>query len=302
MSENESTAPSGAGRARRDEPLDHAVDPVAGPETDRAGDPTGDRGTAPVSDPGPDAGTAPAEDDGAGASAGVAGFADPEAEPPSDEESRRARRAEGRRSRALWVVIGVPVVLVAAVVLFFVLRPGDDRTASATVTTTLPVPTATSEPLDREGATALVQALPGTVRQFVLATVEPTDTLDGALEAYVAGYAGDALDAQGSPAASATSPSATGTTETAASGFTVTVGQWKDAAAATEAAAVLTADLGEPTSTEDVTVGDEVTGSLSFFLADGEPEGTAVWTNGTVVLRAEGPASEIVNFATGFGL
>lgn len=302
MSETESTAPSGAGRARRAEPVDQATDPAT-PETDRAGDRTGD----PVTDPAPDAGATPAEDDGDRDATGVAGFADHEASPPSDEESRRARRVEGRRSRALWVVIGVPLVLVAAVVLFFALRPADDRSASATVTTTLPVPTATSEPLDREGATALVQALPGTVRQFVLGTVEPTDTLDGALEAYVAGYAGDALDAQGSPAApatstSATSASATGATETTSSGFTVTVGQWKDAEAATAAAAVLVADLGEPTSTEDVTVGDEVTGSLSFFVADGEPEGTAVWTNGTVVLRAEGPASEIVNFATGFGL
>lgn len=298
MSENESTAPTGAGRARRDEPLAPAADPVTAREADRVDDQT----DAPAAGTAPDAGTEQPESDDARDTLGVAALADPQTEPSSDEESRRARRVEGRRSRALWVVIGVPVVLVAAVVLFFVLRPADDRSASATVTTTLPVPTATSEPLDREGTTALVQALPGTVRQFVLTTVEPTDTLDGALESYVVGYAGDALDAQGSPAASTASSSATGATQTASSGFTVTVGQWKDATAATEAAAVLAADLGEPTSTEDVTVGDEVTGSLSYFGADGEPEGTAVWTNGTVVLRAVGPATEIVNFATGFGL
>ncbi|ACZ20649.1 hypothetical protein Sked_06890 [Sanguibacter keddieii DSM 10542] len=230
---------------------------------------------------------------------GVAGLAAPEGEPRSDEETRRARRSEQRRGRALWFVIGVPVVLVAAVVLFFVLRPADaDPAASATVTTTLPVPTATSEPLDRADATALVQALPGTVRQFVLTTVEPTDSLEGAVEGWTAAYEGEAVDSQWGTA----SGTSTGSADTTAAGFTVTVGQWADADRATEAAAGLSADLGEPTSTEDVTVGDDVTGSLSFYGEDGASEGTAVWTNGTVVLRAVGPASEVVNFATGFGL
>lgn len=230
---------------------------------------------------------------------GVAGLAAPEGRARSDEETRRARRSEQRRGRALWFVIGVPVVLVAAVVLFFVLRPADaEPAASATVTTTLPVPTATSEPLDRADATALVQALPGTVRQFVLATVEPTDALEGAVEGWTVVYEGEALSSDGSSASAVS----TGSADAPAAGFTVTVGQWADAERASEAAAALSAELGEPTSTEDVTVGDEVTGSLSFYGEDDASEGTAVWTNGTVVLRAVGPASEVVNFATGFGL
>lgn len=289
MSENESTAPAtpaGAGRSRRDAPLEPTESPTPGAaEPSQPADPSG-----------ADSDGRPADD---GAGTGVAGLAAPEDEPRSDEESRRARRSEQRRGRTLWFVIGVPVVLVAAVVLFFVLRPADsDPAATATVTTTLPVPTASSEPLDRADATALVQALPGTVRQFVLATVEPTDALEGAVEGWTVVYEGEALSSDGSSASAVS----TGSADATDSGFTVTVGQWADAERATEAAAGLSADLGEPTSTEDVTVGDEVTGTLSFYGADGASEGTAVWTNGTVVLRAVGPASEVVNFATGFGL
>lgn len=280
MSENDPTAqatPPGAGRSRRDAPL--------GPP--RTAEPV------PWS----------AED------ADVAWYAVREGQPRSDEATRRARRTETRRGWVLWVVIGVPVALVAAVVLFFVLRPADGNpAASATTTTTLPVPTATTEPLDRADATALVQALPGTVRQFVLTTVDPVDSLAGATEGWTAVYEGEAVDSQGQPVSAASTGEASAgetsaeVTEGSSDAFTVTVGQWEDGQQAAEAAASLSADLGTPTSTQEVTVGDEVTGSLSFYEADGSPEGTAVWTNGTVVLRAVGPSSEIVNFATGFGL
>lgn len=270
MPENDPTAqatPPGAGRSRRDAPLapQRTVEPVPWSADD----------------------------------ADVAWYAVREGQPRSDDASRRARRTKTRRGWVLWVVIGVPVALVAAVVLFFVLRPADGSpAASATTTTTLPVPTATTQPLDRAGATALVQALPGTVRQFVLTTVEPLDSLTGATEGWTAVYQGEAVDSQGQPV----SETGAGTTEGPSAGFTVTVGQWEDAQQAAEAAAALSGDLGAPTSTQDVTVGDEVTGSLSFYEADGAPGGTAVWTNGTVVLRAVGPSSEIVNFATDFGL
>ena len=169
-----------------------------------------------------------------------------------------------------------------------------------------------------------LEALPGTVRQFVLEGVEPTDVLDGAVEAWTVTYSGQALGEDGTPVeASGADPegavadgtSSDGASSDGASGedsdesaaadapaagapaFTVTIGQWKDAEEATAGAQALAADLGEPSTTEDVTVGDEVTGSLSYYPADGST-GAAVWTNGTVAIRAVGPSSELVNFAT----
>ena len=107
---------------------------------------------------------------------------------------------ERRRAWVLWAVIGAAVVVVAAVVVTFVLLSREDaEPPTATVTTTLAVPTPTSEPLDRTDATALVKALPGTVRQFVLTSVSPSEELPGALEAYTVTYAGQALDAAGEP-------------------------------------------------------------------------------------------------------
>lgn len=215
-----------------------------------------------------------------------------------------------RRGWVLWAVIGSAVVVVVAAVIAFALLSGDGRDPVAeTTTTTMAVPEPTTAPLDRTGSSALVQALPGTVRQFVLTTVEPADGLEGALEAWTSAYAGEVLTVDGSPAA--VSPEPAGTTDQAsaegvaaedAPAFTVTVGQWEDAERATAGAQALAADLGEPTETADVTVGEDVTGSLSFYLPDDAATGTAVWTNGTVAIRAVGPSSELVNFATAFGL
>ena len=241
-----------------------------------------------------------------------------------DAEPDVTRPDDGTRRRAwvLWAVIGGAVaVVVAAVVVFALLSDDDAEPAAQTVTTTIDVPTPTAEPLDRTGATALVQALPGTVRQFVLGTVEPTDTLDGALEAWTVTYSGQVLAEDGTPVESADAASDAAapdgaTSEGAAAAeadqsaaadvpappaFTVTVGQWEDAEQATAGAQALAAELGDPATTEEVTVGGEVTGSLSYYPSDGTT-GTAVWTNGTVAIRAVGPSSELVNFATAFGL
>lgn len=237
-----------------------------------------------------------------------------------DAEPDVTRPDDGTRRRAwvLWAVIGGAVAVVVAAVVVFALLSGDEaEPAAQTVTTTIDVPTPTAEPLDRTGATALVQALPGTVRQFVLETVEPTDTLDGALEAWTVTYSGqvlgedgtpvededaaapDGASSEGAPAAEADQSAAADVPATPA--FTVTVGQWEDAEQATAGAQALAVDLGEPATTEEVTVGGEVTGSLSYYPSDGTT-GTAVWTNGTVAIRAVGPSSELVNFATAFGL
>jgi len=243
-----------------------------------------------------------------------------DAEPDGTRPDDKTRR----RTWVLWAVIGGAVAIVVAAVVLFALLSGDEaEPAAQTVTTTIDVPTPTAEPLDRTGATALVQALPGTVRQFVLGTVEPTDTLDGALEAWTVTYSGQVLGEDGTPvegadAASDAAPSdgsssdgapaeeadESAAAEVPASGtpaFTVTVGQWEDAEQATAGAQALAAELGEPATTEEVTVGGEVTGSLSYYPSDGTT-GTAVWTNGTVAIRAVGPSSELVNFATAFGL
>lgn len=268
---------------------------------------------------------------GAGDGAGSADELDrPAGSHPLDGMDAEPEGSEGtgpddgprERSRVLWAVIGGAVaVVVAAVVVFALLSRDDAEPAAQTVTTTIELPTPTVEPLDRTGATALVQALPGTVRQFVLGTVEPAEELDGSLEAWTATYSGQVLGEDGTPVdADGATESAPGetSTEAAATGdadqdpaadapstgapaFTVTVGQWEDAEQATAGAQLLAADLGEATSTEDVTVAGEVTGSLSYYSTD-STTGTAVWTNGTVAIRAVGPSSELVNFATAFGL
>lgn len=237
-----------------------------------------------------------------------------------DAEPDVTRPDDGTRRRAwvLWAVIGGAVAVVVAAVVVFALLSGDEaEPAAQTVTTTIDVPTPTAEPLDRTGATALVQALPGTVRQFVLGTVEPADTLGGALEVWTVTYSGQVLGEDGTPvededaaaadgASSEAAPAAEADQSAAADvpatpAFTVTVGQWEDAEQATVGAQALAVDLGEPVTTEEVTVGGEVTGSLSYYPSDGTT-GTAVWTNGTVAIRAVGPSSELVNFATAFGL
>ena len=241
-----------------------------------------------------------------------------------DPEPVGTRPDDGTRRRTwvLWAVIGGAVAIVVVAVVLFALLSGDEaEPAAQTVTTTIDVPTPTAEPLDRTGATALVQALPGTVRQFVLGTLEPTDILDGALEAWTVTYSGQVLGEDGTPvegadaASDAAAPDGSSSEEAPAAvadqsaaadvpatpAFTVTVGQWEDAEQATAGAQALAVDLGEPATTEEVTVGGEVTGSLSYYPSDGTT-GTAVWTNGTVAIRAVGPSSELVNFATAFGL
>lgn len=225
-----------------------------------------------------------------------------------DESSSDDRRP--RRPWILWAVVGGAVTIVVAAVVAFAMLSGDSaEPANETVTTTMAVPTPTSEPLDRSGGTALVQALPGTVRQFVLTTVDPDETLDDALEAWTAGYSGEALREDGSPLTDPAAADVSAPGEVEGGGttpiVTVTVGQWADGEGAAAGAQALAADLGEPTTTEDVTVGGEVTGSLSLYTGGAGDEastGTAVWTNGTVAIRAVGPASEIANFATAFGL
>lgn len=204
-----------------------------------------------------------------------------------------ARRSDGRRSVSrpvlIWSLVAGVVVVAAAAAAYLLLR---DDGASAdpapvpTVTHTLPAPTATTEPVVRGEGTALFTALPGVVRQYVLTEIVPGDLAaqGTALETYDLTYQGD-LDE-------------------AAVGYTVQVTQWATPEEAAAAAAALSTPLAPASSTGDVLVDGLAAGGFSLFGEDGTAAetGQAVWTNGTVVLHASGPALDIRNFYLAYGL
>lgn len=217
---------------------------------------------------------------------------EPERTGPTGElpRSRGEARATSRRIPGppwlVWAVLGA-VVVIAAVVAALLLLGGDDEPAASpapTVTNTLPAPTPTTEPVDRGEGTALFTAMPGTVRQYVLTATGPGDALSaaGAIEAYTFTYSG-AL-------------------EEADAVYTVEVGQWATPEEATAAATALTAGLGTVSSTGDVLVDGAVAGTYSLVGTEGADPAHAVWTNGTLVLHASGPAADIENVYLAFGL
>ena len=243
-------------------------------------------------------GAGPADADAAaaaGADASAGDAAAPDASEPSPAAPSRssARGTSGRRITQnpvlLWSVVG-GVVLVAVAVTAFLLLRGDDPTPGAapapTVTRTLPAPTATTDPIARGEGTVLFATLPDTVRQYVLTAITPGDLAAqvGALEAYDLTYAGALADVDAT--------------------YTVQVVQWATPEEATAAAAALSATLGTASSTGEVLVAGTVAGAFSLF---GEGDSTtepahAVWTNGTLVLHANGPAADIRNVYLAYSL
>lgn len=210
--------------------------------------------------------------------------------------SRSAARASTRRTIAaspviIWSVVGAVVVVAAAVVGFLLLQGDDEGSQAApspvpTVTHTLPAPTATTDPVARGEGSALFTALPGTVRQYVLTSITPGDLAAqaGALETYDLSYAGALGDADAV--------------------YTVQVTQWATPEDATAAADALSASFAPASSTGEVQAGGAAVGAFSLF---GEGTSTsetahAVWTNGTVVLHASGPAADITNFYLAYSL
>ncbi|SDD84938.1 hypothetical protein SAMN05216410_0265 [Sanguibacter gelidistatuariae] len=218
--------------------------------------------------------------------------------PPLVPSRSAARSANGRRFTAspvlIWSVVAAVVLVAAAVTAFLLLRGDDSATGTAptpvpTVTHTLPAPTATTDPIARGDGTVLFAALPGTVRQYVLTAITPGDLAAqvGALETYDLTYAG-AIDGAGDADAV----------------YTVQVTLWGTSDAATAAAGALSAPLAPASSTGDVHVTGAVTGAFSLFGEGDSVTETAhaVWTNGTLVLHASGPAADIRNFYLAYSL
>jgi len=178
-----------------------------------------------------------------------------------------------------WLVWVLLVVVVLAVVVGVVLAltgsEDDEQAAPApTVTVTAAEPTPAVEPVDRGEGSALLGALPGTVRQYALAEVAPSEAFAASdvLESYALTYVGP----------------------DAVASFSVLVGQWATAPEAAASAALLLEAAGTPTSTGDVLVEDQTVGTYSV-VDHGDGTATVVWTNGTLALQATGPVEDAEN-------
>jgi hypothetical protein len=206
---------------------------------------------------------------------------------PSRRSVSATDRDNGPRRRwLLWgsITAGVVVVAVGAVLWAFLIRGdgGDASDVPATVTETVPVATSTATPAPRGEGSELFTALPAAVRQFILTGISANDSVQGAVEAYGLAYQGTVDDASVT--------------------FTMTVGQWATPEEATVAAAALVTAAGTPSSTGEVEVAGAVVGTVTFVGEDAtvgdttDGSATVIWTNGTLVLEATGPATEIHNF------
>lgn len=227
----------------------------------------------------------------------------------SDIRAKRARTDRGRVPIWLLVAGGVLLVGIAAVVALMMNNRGGGPAPEAEVVT-LPVPTPTVEPVAREDGSAFYDALPSTVLAFALAeSGEAPDLLAaGAVEAWSLGY-----------------------TDGAAT-LTVQAGQWatpEAAAAAYEriaAALVAEAEAAPETPAADETADPSADPSASAddeqaagpeqgaVLVDGAEVGsytlvpradgsaTVVWSNGTAVLRGDGPLDALRDVYAAFPL
>jgi hypothetical protein len=190
-----------------------------------------------------------------------------------------------RRRRLVATGAGALVVAVAALTAF--VWPGfalPEAVPAPTVTVTAPPPTPTISPAERTGEqTALTTALPDTVLQFAVVSIENLPQWQDehqAVESWTVTYA----DAEGADAMK----------------IVLEVGQWSDDAAATSFADAQVKAAGEPTKDGDVVVDGEAVGTYAL-VPDGD---VAVlwWRNGTVVFRAQGPADQIEAFYQSFPL
>jgi len=196
-----------------------------------------------------------------------------------------------------WVAAGVVVIAVVVAIVVGTRSGGPSGAATApTVTTTLPAPTPTATPVDHSDGSDLFTSLPGTTAQFVLTAVADApawvDDSD-AVESYTLTY-------QGPSTASVSSASPVTVS------YTAVVGQWAKAEDATAfAASLVSAQPADPTATTtngDVTAAGTKVGTSTITVpADAAADGTAVWTNGTVVVQVTGPGADLQRFFDGFG-
>ncbi|WP_250447777.1 hypothetical protein [Actinotalea sp. C106] len=243
------------------------------------------------------------------------------------EASRRGRRDAGetdqdsppaRRRIPRWAFVVGAVVLVAAVVGIILAVTNNAETAPPPdpEIVTLPVPTPTVDPVEREEGTAFFEALPSTILAFALTeTAEEPELVDaGAIEAYRFDYsdgsqeitvrAGQWADAEETEAALAEQLAAAAEEIDAARAAAPTEEDETadDQTAAEDAGtdaeeAVATPGLDEGTVAVD---GEEVGRYVILTREDGTA--TAWWTNGTVLLQVDGAAGAVRDVYTGYPL
>lgn len=238
--------------------------------------------------------------------AGVAGQGStPPSPTPEPDAATRARRADAdvdaaaARKRRLMLIGGIAGgVVVVGGVMAALLLGGDDSPTPATdaATVFLPSPTPSVAPVAREAATAFAAVLPVSVLQYALATSANDDAwlAANAIEAYTETF-----------------------TDGASGTVTVQAGQWETPEEAAAHAARLAAELpaagdaaatADPTATPsapapesgEVTVAGAAVGTYTIGALGAD--GVAVWSNGTTVFRATGPAEVIHDFYKAFPL
>ena len=205
-------------------------------------------------------------------------------ESPEEPETVPARRFPGPPWLP-WAIGGV-LALVVVIVAILLLTGGDDAqdpSTPATVEVVGPEPTPVGEPVARGEGSALFLALPDAVRQYVVTAIAPSDAFAAAaaIESVAATYTGplDGADVD----------------------YAVVVGQWPTPEEAAAHAATLVAAAGAPLTTGEVTAAGVPAGTYSILGVD-DATSTVVWTNGTLVLQATGPAADIENFYLAFSL
>lgn len=204
-------------------------------------------------------------------------------QPQSRERSEAAGPRVRPGRRAWWIAGGLVVLLVVVGVVVWVVTGGSEEPAAEpttppAVTITNPLPTPEVSPMAKEPGTPLYDLLPTAVLQFALSATTAEEPglapwTDGALEVHRLTY----VDAAGTE-------------------LIVVATQWEtpeDAEAARAAAdAAVAAELPDAVATTDpVQVGEVQTGTATTRA--GDPTGVVTWSNGTAVLRAEGPAEVV---------
>lgn len=234
------------------------------------------------------AGSASPVPSGPGAASSAPGGAPSAASPATSRaQATELRRAERPRRRTGWIVGGVvgAVVVAGGVVAAALMNQDESQPVPPAVTITNPVPTAAVAPAERTVSTPLLALVPDTVLQWALAGIEEDAAvlaMPGNLEANRVSY-----------------------TDGAGGTLVVSVSQFRDAAQAGAVAADLaTADQaaladGASETLPVVVQGQQVGEATARTSAD---VGTVVWTNGTAVLRVEGPAGEVTKFFRAFSL
>lgn len=204
---------------------------------------------------------------------------------PSRASTRPSPEVFRRRRIVVGAAAGILVLGIAALTAF--VWPGfglPEPLPTPTITVTPPPPTPTISPAERAGEqTALTTALPDVVLRFTQQGIENLPAWQDdhdATESWTVTYAD-------------------GTGEGAAR-ITLQVGQWATPEAATSFADAQIKAAGTATKTGDVLVDGETTGT--YALVPSGDSAVMWWRNGTVVIRAEGPADDIEAFYSEYPL